>query len=96
MTTEQARQLIRRLSLAIENVLDGAEIDDGWVNPSALNRLDEVYEVDIKPLGPERMPPAADQDLLAVLARRALHETSVRAGSAYDWNSDPDGITLLQ
>ena len=61
MDHEQTRQLIRRLAFAVENVLEGSQMDDGWVNPSALNRLWEVYTIDIKPLGPERMPPADER-----------------------------------
>ena len=40
------------------------------------------------------LPPATARAL--ILARRALHETTARVRSGYDWNSDPDGITLLQ
>lgn len=56
MTIEEARQLIKRMAHAIENVLEGAEIDDGIVHVAALYRLDELYEQDIRPLGPSRMP----------------------------------------
>lgn len=29
-------------------------------------------------------------------ARNALSETALRVGNGYDWNADPDNITLLQ
>lgn len=60
MTTEEMRQLIKRMAHAIENVLEGAEVDDGIVSVRALYRLDELYEQDIRPLGPSRMPEITD------------------------------------
>lgn len=53
---EATRQLVKRMAHAIENVLEGAEPDDGIVSVHALCRLDELYEQDIRPLGPSRMP----------------------------------------
>lgn len=77
MTVEEMRQLIRRMSHAIENVLEGAEIDDGIVSVSALYRLDELYEQDIRPLGPSRMPEVDRStdcaDLVAKETERAIN-----------------------
>ena len=56
MGHEEMRQLIKRMAHAIENVLEGAVLDDGIVSVSALHRLDELYEQDIRPLGASRMP----------------------------------------
>lgn len=63
MTVEEMRQLIRRMAHAIENVLEGAELDDGIVSVHALNRLDELYDQDIRPLGLSRMPEVSNGEV---------------------------------
>lgn len=86
MTTEEMRQLIRRMAHAIENVLEGAVIDDGIVSVSALYRLDELYEQDIRPLGPSRMP-ENNQDVLRAACQAEL--------DFYDWYMDADSHAVV-